>query len=360
LRLSYEILELETRHSFHIARAAAPASRRNVWVKLSDDGALEGWGEAAPNAFYTETTETVVDALERMRPLLDDVHCVMPGRLGKLEQELHEIAPRASSARAAVSAAMFDLIGKRLQQPVWKMFGVNPACAPLSSFTIGIDRIEMMREKVREAGDYPVLKIKVGTPNDERVLAMLRDERPDASIRVDANTGWTVEEALENLSMLEAYGVELIEQPVHPEDLQGLARVKQASSIPIIADESCKTAEDVDRLAGCVDGVNIKLAKCGSLLEGIRIATTARRYGMRVMVGCMIESTLGIAASAQLAPLADWVDLDGAALLAYDYFQGPHLQRDGQLELNRGAGLGVALAEAEAGSLNRRWVATGK
>jgi L-Ala-D/L-Glu epimerase len=346
LRLNYEILELETRHTFHIARAAAPPARRNVWVRLSDNDAVEGWGEAAPNAYYAESTETVIDALERMRPLLEAVRCVQPSKLGHLEYQLLDIARRDASARAAVSAALFDLAAKRLDQPIWKLLGLNPACTPVSSFTIGIDRLEMMREKVREASEYSILKIKVGTPNDEAILRMLRDERPEAIIRVDANTGWTVDEALDNLPMLEAFGVELIEQPLHPDDLSGLARISKASRIPIIADESCKTADDVQRLIGCVHGVNIKLAKCGSLLEGIRIATAARRNGMMVMVGCMIESTLGIAASAQLAPTADWVDLDGAALLARDYFSGPGLMRDGRMRINTEPGLGVEIAPA--------------
>ena len=344
MRLNYEVLDIETRHQFHIARAAAPPTRRNVWVRLSDDDAVEGWGEAAPNAYYAENVETVVAALEHMRPVLEAVRSVQAGNLGNLELELLELAPRDASARAAVSAALFDLAGKRVGQPIWKLFGLNPKCTPVSSFTIGIDRLEVMREKVRESDEYPVLKIKVGTPNDEAILNMLRTERPEAIIRVDANTGWTVEEAIDNLPMLEAFGVELIEQPLHPDDLDGLARVTKASRIPIIADESCKTAEDVQRLVGCVHGVNIKLAKCGSLLEGIRIATLARRNDMKVMVGCMIESTLGIAASAQLAPAADWIDLDGAALLARDYFAGPRLMQDGQLRLNTEPGLGVEIA----------------
>ena len=344
MRLNYEILEIDTRHQFHIARAAAPPARRNVWVRLSDDDAVEGWGEAAPNAYYAENVDTVVSALEQMRPTLEAIRSVQSGRVGNLELELRALAPRDALARAAVSAALFDLAGKRLGQPIWKMLGLNPKCMPVSSFTIGIDRLETMREKVREADEYPVLKIKVGTPNDEAILSMLRTERPEAIIRVDANTGWSVEEAIDNLPMLEAFGVELIEQPLHPDDLDGLARVTKASRIPIIADESCKTADDVQRLVGCVHGVNIKLAKCGSLLEGIRIAALARRYDMKVMVGCMIESTLGIAASAQLAPAADWVDLDGAALLSRDYFAGPRLMQDGQMRLNTEPGLGVEIA----------------
>jgi L-alanine-DL-glutamate epimerase-like enolase superfamily enzyme len=343
LRLTYEILELETRHTFHIARAAAPPSRRNVWVRLIDEDLLEGWGEAAPNAYYAETADSVCAALERMRDVLDSVGLLELNAITAIERGLTAAAPAAASARAAVSAALFDIVGKRLKQPVYDLLGLEPARAPLSSFTIGIDRIDAMREKVREASTFPILKIKVGTPNDEAILQMLREERPDAVIRVDANTGWTRAEAKSNLGMLAFYGVELVEQPLHPDDLEGLAALRAARILPVIADESCRVAADVLRLAGCVDGVNIKLAKCGSLLEAMRIAAAARQNGMSVMFGCMIESTLGIAAATQLAPLADYLDLDGAALLARDFFRGPCLGNDGQLHFNRSAGLGVEL-----------------
>ncbi len=344
MKLTYEILELETRHDFHIARAAAPARHRNVWVRLVDHDAVQGWGEAAPNAYYAETAETVVAALERVRLILEQVRAVAQNAIPMIERDIAVAAPGAAAARAALSAALYDIAGKRAGKTVYELIGLKPERAPRSSFTIGIDRIEAMREKVREAASYPILKIKVGTANDQAILAMLREERPDALIRVDANTAWTREEALSNLPMLQAYGVELIEQPLHPDDLVGLAQVRAASEIPVIADESCRFATDLERLATCVDGVNIKLAKCGSLLEAIRIAAAARQRGLRIMMGCMIESTLGIGAGIQLAPLADYVDLDGAALLARDYFKGPGLEADGRLRFNTEPGLGVDIA----------------
>jgi len=344
VKLTYEILELETRHDFHIARAVAPARRRNVWVRLVDEDALQGWGEAAPNAYYAETAETVTAALERVRSILESVRAVTANVIPMIERDLAIAVPAAASARAALSAALYDVAGKRMGKTVYELLGLKPQRAPRSSFTIGIDRVEAMRERVREAARYPILKIKVGTPNDQAILAMLREERPDAQIRVDANTAWTREEALGNLPMLQEFAVELIEQPLHPSDLEGLAQVRAASTIPIIADESCRFATDVERLAKCVDGVNIKLAKCGSLLEAIRIAAAARQRGMQLMLGCMIESTLGIATGIQLAPMTDYVDLDGAALLASDYFQGPGLEPDGRLRFNTEPGLGVDVA----------------
>jgi L-alanine-DL-glutamate epimerase-like enolase superfamily enzyme len=342
VKLSYEILELETRHEFHIARAGAPPARRNVWVRLHDND-IEGWGEAAPNAYYLETADTVSVALERMRAVLLRAHALELDAISPLERELATVAPAAASARAAISAALFDIAGKRSGQPVYELLGLRPAQMQRSSFTIGIDTVEAMRHKVREARSYPILKIKVGTPHDEAILTMLREERPDAVIRVDANTAWTRDEALRHLPMLAAYGVELIEQPLHPDDLDGLAAVRAAASVPVIADESCRFASDVERLAGCVDGVNIKLAKCGSLLEATRIAAAARQHGMQIMIGCMIESTLGIAAGIHLASLAAFVDLDGAALLARDYFTGPHMDTDGMLHLEPAPGLGVTV-----------------
>jgi L-Ala-D/L-Glu epimerase len=233
-------------------------------------------------------------------------------------------------------------VGKKLGMPVWRLWGLDPAAAPRSSFTIGIDSPEVMREKVREAAGYGILKIKVGTPRDREVLQMIRDLAPEKTLRVDANTAWTAKEAISRIPMLEEFGVEFVEQPLHPDDLEGLRLVRKRSRLPIIADESCKTAADVAKLVGAVDGVNIKLAKCGSLREAIRIVHAARAHGMSVMIGCMIESTLGIAAAVQITPLVDYADLDGAALLADDPFYGPGLESDGRLRFSDDPGLGVS------------------
>lgn len=341
MKLSWQVLELRTKHEFTIARAEAPSVRRNVWVRIRSGLLREGWGEAAPNPYYNETADTVVAALARYKRLLEPIDIRTFADVEAFEQRLANFDSGNAAARAAVSAALYDLLGKREREPVWQLLDLDIASAPVSSFTIGIDEVERMRVKVREARSYRILKIKVGTPQDEAILAMLRDEAPDATIRVDANTAWTLDEAIAKLPMLEAYRIELIEQPLPPDDLEGLARLTRVSPIPIIADESCKTADDVKKLNGCVHGVNIKLAKCGSLDEGMRIASAARKYGMQVMVGCMIESTLGIAAALQLAPLCDYVDLDGAALLANDPFTGPGIDADGSLRFNREKGLGV-------------------
>jgi len=239
----------------------------------------------------------------------------------------------------AVSAALHDLAGKRLGAPLWRLWGLDPARAPLSSFTIGLDTPERVQAKVREAAPYPILKIKVGTPDDAAVLRAVR-EVTDKPLRVDANAGWTVSEALARLPLLEEMRVELIEQPVAPDDLEGLAAVHRASRIPIVADEACRTAADIPRLAGAVDGINIKLAKCGSLREALRMVEVARAHGLSVMVGCMIETSLGITAAAHLTPLLDLADLDGAALLVKDPFAGATID-GGRIVLPTGPGLGV-------------------
>jgi L-Ala-D/L-Glu epimerase len=343
MHLSWELVELRTRHPFNIAREEKPMDRQGVWVRVRDGEGGEGWGEAAPQAFYGETPETVAAVLPLLGRTMEEAAEGDPFALERIEGALAHALAHNGSARAAVSAALHDLVGKRLGVPVWKLWGLDPAAAPRSSFTIGIDTLEVMRQKVREAASYPVLKIKVGTPRDFEVLEMIREEAPGKTIRVDANTAWTAKQAIAAIPRLAELGVEFVEQPLPAHDLEGLKRVREASPLPIVADESVETAEDVAKLAGVVDGVNIKLAKCGSLREAVRIAHAARAHGMSVMLGCMLETTLGIAAAVQVAPLVDYADLDGAALLANDPFTGPGLEEDGTLRFNQEPGLGVEL-----------------
>jgi L-alanine-DL-glutamate epimerase-like enolase superfamily enzyme len=244
-----------------------------------------------------------------------------------------------AAARAALSSALHDLVGKRLDTPVYRLWGLDPCKAPKSTFTIGLDAPERIRTKVQEAEQYPILKVKLGTDRDIEILRTIRDAT-DKEIRVDANCGWTVKGAIRMLPVLEEFGVTVLEQPLPPEDLDGLAAVTAQSDIPVIADESCLTAADIPALVGKVDGINIKLAKCGSLREAIRMIAVARAHGLMVMVGCMIESSLGITAAAHFTPLVDIVDLDGAALLANDPFAGATID-GGQVSLPSGPGLGV-------------------
>ena len=337
LKLLVEQCSITTRHPFVIARGSTNGYKR-AWVRIVDDDGLEGWGEADPSSFYGETLETVLAAFQRLVAQLPRD----PFDLEAAEARWEQVVPKNGAARAALSAALHDLVGKRLGQPLWRLWGLDPKKAPLSSFTIGLDTPEKMRAKVREAEAYPILKVKLGTERDEEILRTIRDATPKP-IRVDANAGWTVARAKQMIPVLEEYGVEFLEQPLVPEDLDGLAEVRRhatAHDLPVVVDESCLVAADIPRLAGRADGINIKLAKCGSLREALRMIATARAHGMLVMVGCMIETSLGITAAAHFTPLVDAADLDGAALTIDDPFAGATIDA-GQIRLPTEPGLGV-------------------
>jgi L-Ala-D/L-Glu epimerase len=344
MKLVHEVLELRTRHAFNIARAAAPPVRRTVWIRaLAEDGA-EGWGEAAANAYYGETADTVVALLPLYERALNDAGARdgsgMPA-LDRAERAVELAAGRNPAARAAISAALHDLAGKRLDVPVWRMWGLDASSLPLSSYTLGIDDDDGMKRKLEEAASYPILKLKVGTPEDRRMLELVRKAAPDRAIRVDANTAWDAKRALALVPLLEELDIELIEQPFRAEDRGAFRLLRERTRIPVIADESCRTTADIPDLVGAVDGINIKLEKCGSLREAVRMVHVARAHHLKVMIGCMMSSTLAMAAAMQVAPLCDWADLDGAALMADDPFSGPHLGPDGRLRLNDEPGLGV-------------------
>jgi L-alanine-DL-glutamate epimerase-like enolase superfamily enzyme len=329
-----EVLELRTKHPFVIARGGQ-SDQRTVWVRLTDAEGREGWGEAAPSKFYGETPESVLAALKVYGSLLPED----PFNLEAAEQQWEQKLRGNAAARAALSSALHDLIGKRLEIPVYRLWGLDPCRAPRSTFTIGLDTPERIKAKVREAEEYPILKVKLGTDRDVEILQAIRDAT-DKEIRVDANCGWTVKRTIRMLPVLDEFGVTVLEQPLVPHDLDGLAAVTAQADIPIIADESCLTAVDIPPLVGKVDGINIKLAKCGGLREALRMIAIARAHGLMVMVGCMIESSLGITAAAHFTPLVDIVDLDGAALLADDPFDGARID-GGQVSLPNGPGLGV-------------------
>jgi L-alanine-DL-glutamate epimerase-like enolase superfamily enzyme len=334
LRMDVEVLELRTKHPFVIARGGQ-SDQRTVWVRLTDAEGVEGWGEAAPSKFYGETPESVLTALEVYRNVLPED----PFNLEDSEQRWELTLRGNASTRAALSTALHDLVGKRLGIPVYRLWGLDPCQAPRSTFTIGLDTPERIKVKVREAEQYPILKVKLGTDRDIEILTAIR-EATDKEVRVDANCGWTVNQTLRMLPILDEFGVTVLEQPLVPHDLDGLARISARAEIPVIADESCLTAVDIPPLVGKVDGINIKLAKCGGLREALRMIAIARAHGLMVMVGCMIETSLGITAAAHFTPLVDIVDLDGAALLADDPFTGARID-GGQVTLPNGPGLGV-------------------
>jgi L-alanine-DL-glutamate epimerase-like enolase superfamily enzyme len=241
---------------------------------------------------------------------------------------------------AAMDSALHDWAGKQTGVPTWQWLGLEPPGSFTTSFTIGLDEPNAVVERVRHAEAYPILKLKLGGPEDEEIVARVRETAPTKTLRVDANTAWTVNQALQMLPRLARYDVEFVEQPLPAQDLDGLRRLKEAAILPIVADESCVRPDDVARVAGCVDGINIKLSKCGGIREALKMIRLARAHGLKVMLGCMIESSLGIAAALQLAPLADWLDLDGHLLLAHDPFTGIG-GAGGRLTLSDRPGLGV-------------------
>jgi L-Ala-D/L-Glu epimerase / N-acetyl-D-glutamate racemase len=337
MRMAYDRVVVHTATPFVISRGGASEYTR-VRVTLTDEDGVQGSGEAAPSTFYGETADTVVAALETLRPVIEAADA---WALEDFEAALGRALRGNAAARTAVSVAVHDLVGTRLRVPLFRLWGLTPAAAPLSSFTIAIAPTEQeLVRRVEQAAAYPVLKIKLGTDRDDDIVRAVRGAAPDKVLRVDANAAWTTKHALAMIERLAHAGVEFVEQPLAAADLDGLRFVRERSALPIIADESCVTAADIPRLAGAVDGINIKLAKCGGLREAMRMIAVARAHGMRVMMGCMIETSLGITAAAHLAPLLDYADLDGAALLADDPYEGATIAA-GCLTIPDAPGLGV-------------------
>jgi L-alanine-DL-glutamate epimerase-like enolase superfamily enzyme len=328
--LRHRPLDLKLRHTFRIARGAAD-ERRNVVVEI-DEGGHTGLGEAAPIRRYHEDPGSAAAALD-----------VMASRLTDTKAFAHAAARAAvegqRSAEAAVDMALHDLAGRRLGAPVYELLGLDPRAAPETSFTIGLAEPEVVVRKVREASAYPILKVKMGSDDDREVLTAVRDTTK-SRIRVDANEGWTPQEALERLEWLARLGVELVEQPLPADRIEETRELRRRSPLPFYADESVHRAADIPRLAGAFDGINIKLMKCGGLAEAVRMVAVARALDMKVMLGCMIESSLGITAAAHVSPLVDTADLDGNLLIENDPFVGARVE-NGRLVLPDGPGLGV-------------------
>ena len=339
MKLSHQTIELNPTHPFVIARGGY-SHHRNVIVRLTDDDGLEGFGEAAPNRYYGESVPTVIAALGQFKPVLERAD---PLSLESIESHINRILRGNTSAKSAVSSALHDLVGKRLGLPVYRLWGLDAATVPQSSFTIAIAENHELEKRVAEARDYPILKIKLGTDRDEEIVRIVRNAAPEKRLRVDANAAWTAKHAARMCDFLADQGVEMVEQPVAATDIEGLRFVRKSSRLPIFADESCLVATDVAKLAGAVDGINIKLAKCGSLREAMRMVNAARALDMQVMAGCMIESSLGISAIAQIAPLLDYADFDGAALLSNDPFRGASIA-GGTIRLSEEPGLGATPA----------------
>jgi L-alanine-DL-glutamate epimerase-like enolase superfamily enzyme len=339
MKLSHQTIELNPTHPFVIARGGY-SHHRNVIVRLTDEAGVEGYGEAAPNRYYGESVSTVIAALGQFKPVLERAD---PFSLESIESHLNRVLRGNASAKGAISSALHDLVGKRLGLPVFRLWGLDASTTPESSFTIAIAENHELEMRVAEARDYPILKIKLGTDRDMEIVRIVRNAAPKKRLRVDANAAWTAKHAVRMSDFLAEQGVEMIEQPVPANDIEGLRFVRKRSKLPVFADESCLVATDVGKLSGAVDGINIKLAKCGSLREALRMVHAARALDMQVMAGCMIESSLGISAIAQISPLLDYADFDGAALLSSDPFRGVSIA-GGAVRLSDEPGLGATPA----------------
>ncbi len=329
IQLRQRQVELHLRHTFRLARGATD-SRHNVIVELEHDG-IVGMGEAAPIARYDQDAASAARAAETMVPRLGDVRFFESAATAAVKGQ--------PAATAAIDMALRDLAGKRLGAPLYELLGLDPRPTPPTSFTIGMDTPEVVAEKVREASGFEVLKVKMGSADDRAMLEAVRDTT-DRPLRVDANEGWTLEAALERLEWLERLGVELVEQPLPAGRLEQMRELRRRSPLPLFADESLHVAADIPRLAGAFDGINIKLMKCGGIGEALRMIAVARAHGMKIMLGCMVESSLAITAAAHLSPLVDHADLDGNLLITDDPFVGVTVER-GRLVLPEGPGLGV-------------------
>lgn len=334
MELTAHGLDLTLTTPFRIARGEQTHAR-NVLTQIATEEAV-GLGEAAPSGYYGERRESVFMALDEFTDYLGDDASRIEDIMEELDRRLHGHA----AAKASVDMALFDILGKRLGAPVYELLGLNPDRAPVTSFTIGIDEPAVMAKQAAAAAkQYPTLKIKVGTGRDVEIVRAIRGAT-DATLRVDANSAWTAKEALRLIRDLEPFGLEFVEQPLPAGDIEGLRYVREHVSLPIIADESCVTLEDVPRMVGVVDGINIKLMKCGGIHHALKMIHTARAHHLKIMLGCMIESSLAITAAAHLSPLVDYADLDGHLLISDDPFEGVRVEQ-GKLALPDRAGLGV-------------------
>lgn len=354
LALTHEVHRIAFRDPFRIARAVDPDETRGmttVIVELASDRApgFAALGEGYPDPYYGETEGTMAAVLPRLLAAVTPFEDRLAGPGATLDDGRSALVEAAGAvdaalghngaAKCALDIALHDLLGRRLGLPVHQLLGLSAEIPP-TDFTIGIDEPAAVAQRAVRAAHFPALKIKLGGPRDLETLAAVRAVY-GGPIRVDANTGWSLEEAQRLLPDLVRFGVELIEQPFPARRLDQLAALQAVSPLPIVADESAVTIADLEGLVGVVAGVNVKLAKCGGVGPAARMLARARELGFRTFLGCMEETSVGIAASAAVASLADWVDLDGNLLLAADPFEGLELADDSRWRLSSEPGLGV-------------------
>ena len=335
LRLSFEPYELQLRHTFTVSSHSRKTTP-DVQVKLEYEG-FTGYGEASMPPYLGQSVETVCAFLSKV----DLAQFNDPFQLENILAYVDSLSPGDSAAKAAVDIALYDLVGKLLGQPWWRLWGLDPAKTPDTTFTIGIDTPEVVRQKTRECADrFNILKVKVGLDNDKEMISTIR-EVTDLPLAVDANQGWKDrEQALDEIHWLKENGVVMVEQPMAKERLDDNAWITERSPLPIFADEAIQRLADIPSIKGAYHGINIKLMKCTGMREAWKMLNYARAEGMKVMVGCMTETSCAVSAAAQLSPAVDCADLDGNLLITNDLYTGMEVVK-GKITLSDRPGIGV-------------------
>ena len=336
MTLSFAPYELKLRHAFNLAKYSRTTTP-DVQVQIEYDGYV-GYGEASMPPYLGESVESVTKFLSKV----DLAQFNDPFRMEEILDYVDGIEANNRAAKASIDIALHDLLGKIMGQPWYKIWGLTPEKAPNTSFTIGIDKADVVRKKVEEAAPYKVLKVKMGLDNDKELVEIIRS-MTDRPICVDANQGWSDKnKALEMIEWLSDKNCLFIEQPMPKEMIDETAWLRERSPLPLIADEAFQRLPDVKRLHGVYDGINIKLMKSTGLHEAYQMVTLARALDMKVMVGCMTETSCAVTAAAQISPLVDWADLDGNLLIANDRFDGIKIV-DGKVTIPNRPGIGVKL-----------------
>jgi len=334
MKLKFYPYTLELKHTF----TGATASRKTtpvMMVEIEYDGVI-GYGEASMPPYLGESHQTATEFLSKVN--LEQFPD--PFKTEEILSYVDSIAPGNPAAKASIDIALHDLLGKLMNQPWYKIWGLNPENTPYTSFTIGIDKPDVVRQKVKEAEQYKILKVKLGLDNDKEMIETIRSVT-DKPIRCDVNQGWKDKEyALKMIEWLATKGVEFIEQPMPKDWYDEHAWLRERSPIPVIGDESVQRLPDVKKAYGVYDGINVKLMKSTGMREAYKMILLAKSLGMKVMLGCMTETSCAISAAAQLSPMVDWADLDGAELISNDLFEGTKII-DGKVTLTNLPGIGV-------------------
>ena len=337
LKLSFEPYELQLRHTFTVSSYSRKTTP-DVQVRLEFEG-FTGYGEASMPPYLGQSVETVCNFLQKV----DMEQFRDPFMLEDILSYVDSLSPGDSAAKAAIDIALHDLVGKMMGQPWWRIWGLDPSKTPNTTFTIGIDTPEVVREKTRECADrFNILKVKVGLDNDKEMIRTIR-EVTDLPLAVDANQGWKDrEQALDEIHWLKENGIVMVEQPMAKERIEDNAWITERSPLPIFADEAIQRLADIPSIKGAYHGINIKLMKCTGMREAWKMLNYARAEGMKVMVGCMTETSCAVSAAAQLSPAVDFADLDGNLLITNDLFKGMEVI-DGKVTLSNAPGIGLTL-----------------